>query len=211
LVGIALQFDAMALSIESLSPSARRHFVRMRKQLEEHISEARQAIYTLRSSSNERRELVAALAEIGKRSTSERSVILSLNVSGEPRRFSPRVKAELLRIAQEAINNAVRHANAAHLIVNVRYGDTSIAVEIVDDGRGFDVNAATDASTHYGLTSMRERAEDVGGVLEITSGPGRGTHVRAVVPLIRSRDGVHAHVQRPAARSLNGNHMTGVQ
>jgi len=80
----------------------------------------------------------------------------------------------VLRIVHEALHNALRHARAAHVVV--RFG--SDAVEVIDDGVGFDPARTELRSRHLGLTSMEERAREVGGRLEIRSAPHRGTTVR---------------------------------
>jgi signal transduction histidine kinase len=84
---------------------------------------------------------------------------------------------ELLRIAQEAIHNSLRHARARHLGVSLRQEDGRLRLTVTDDGVGFDPAAAAVRSTHLGLTSMEERAQRVGATLEIRSTPGIGTTV----------------------------------
>jgi signal transduction histidine kinase len=97
---------------------------------------------------------------------------LDAAVEGEPVR-----DRELLRIAQEAIHNSLRHARARHLTVSLRRDDGHVRLTVEDDGVGFDPAAAAVRSTHLGLTSMEERAERVGARLEIRSRPGEGTTV----------------------------------
>jgi len=91
----------------------------------------------------------------------------------------------VIRIGQEAITNAVRHADARRICLNIRFEVGAIALRVVDDGCGFDVERAqSDAADHYGLISMRERAEDIGSKLEISSERGRGTTVQLRAPLL---------------------------
>ncbi len=84
------------------------------------------------------------------------------------------------RIVQEALANVLRHAQAEHVHVRLEFSAESIEITIEDDGIGF---ALAEASETYGLRNMRERAEDLSGWLEMKGGPGRGTHVAAVLPL----------------------------
>ena len=84
----------------------------------------------------------------------------------------------LLRIAHEALHNAVRHAKADHVSVRLAAHDGAPVVEVSDDGIGFDPDAPDIRSRHLGLTSMEERARRLGGRLEIESAPGAGTMVR---------------------------------
>ncbi len=85
--------------------------------------------------------------------------------------------ADVLRIAQEALHNAVRHSQARHVTVRLRHGDRALRLEIVDDGVGFDPADPELRSHHLGLTSMEERARELGGSLELRSVPGSGTTV----------------------------------
>jgi signal transduction histidine kinase len=86
-----------------------------------------------------------------------------------------------LRIAHEALHNAVRHANAEHVQVRVRGDNGTLTIEVADDGVGFAPERAEVRSRHLGLTSMEERAQELGGRLEIRSAPGKGTTVRLEV------------------------------
>jgi signal transduction histidine kinase len=91
------------------------------------------------------------------------------------------VEAGVLRIALEALHNAVRHAGARQVTVRLSDGATGLAVEVADDGVGFDPHRTQTRSRHLGLTSMEERARELGGRLEIHSAPGSGTTVRLEV------------------------------
>ena len=85
---------------------------------------------------------------------------------------------EILRIAQEALQNVLKHAQAQHVVVTARAGDEAVLLEVEDDGIGFDPDAPETRSRRLGLTSMEERAQRLGGTLEISSVPGAGTTVR---------------------------------
>ena len=98
-----------------------------------------------------------------------------VRLSGRP---APDVETALYRIVQEALNNAVRHAEAAEVHVFVRAEPGALRVEVDDDGRGFDPDAPTNG---FGLAGMRERVALLGGELAVESSPA-GTHVAAVLP-----------------------------
>jgi signal transduction histidine kinase len=185
LVGIALQCDAIAADVDDASSTgARGQLVRMRKQVEEYIREARQSIWDLRSAKLERRDLAAALREIGERATLGTSIQFEFAVTGVPDHCSTKVEEQLLRIGQEAVLNAIRHAQASRVRMELRYENGSVVLHVSDDGRGFDPERAIDtAGGHYGLTTMKERAAALGAMLRIDSGRGRGTAVETVVPL----------------------------
>jgi signal transduction histidine kinase len=97
-------------------------------------------------------------------------------------RLDPVLERELLRVAQEALSNALRHARARSVRVLLELRPLAVRMVISDDGVGFDPGDRHVRATHLGLTSMRERARDLGGSLEIESSPGAGTEVRLEVP-----------------------------
>ena len=93
---------------------------------------------------------------------------------------------QLLRIAQEAANNAVRHGHARHIRIALAYGHDQVVLTVADDGCGFEVDdrdPAPAVGEHLGLLTMRERAARIRGRLEILSSPGRGTTIEATVPM----------------------------
>ena len=93
------------------------------------------------------------------------------------------VASVLYRVAQEALRNAARHADARNVELRVRHDATSASLEVTDDGRGFDVQRAEERRPGMGLFSMRERVSLVNGTLTVASTPGRGTRVVATIPL----------------------------
>jgi signal transduction histidine kinase len=101
---------------------------------------------------------------------------------GGPSSRDSAAESEVFRIAQEALQNALRHAGAEHLRVRLEGDDGSLVLEVADDGAGFDVAATAVRSRRLGLTSMEERAASIGGSLAIESRPGAGTTVRLEVP-----------------------------
>jgi signal transduction histidine kinase len=99
------------------------------------------------------------------------------SIFGAYRPLPPGTEQEILRVAQEAIHNVKKHAGARKLSVQLEYGPQQIALNVHDDGQGFQVDEASTPG-HYGLTGMRERAAMIGGTLEVISEPGAGTTVR---------------------------------
>jgi signal transduction histidine kinase len=91
-----------------------------------------------------------------------------------------RVREVLVRIVREAVTNAVRHSGASHIRIEAT-GRSGLTLRIEDDGVGFDAEAATRAGS-FGLTSMRDRAESLGGTLEVLSRGGQGASVLVRLP-----------------------------
>ena len=106
---------------------------------------------------------------------------IGLDVAGSST-LDPTDEIEVFRIAQEALQNALRHAGAEHLHVRLEADDGRLVLEVADDGAGFDVAATAVRSRRLGLTSMEERAASIGGSLAVESRPGAGTTVRLEVP-----------------------------
>lgn len=107
------------------------------------------------------------------------SPTLELDLSSPPTRAAPAVELACFRIAQEALTNVLRHADARNVRVELRADANRLCLRVEDDGHGFDPLAAYG----LGLVTMRERAQQLGGRLDIDSHPGRGTRLRAELPL----------------------------
>jgi signal transduction histidine kinase len=146
------------------------------------LKEARQAITGLRTVKGTHEELHTALAEAARQITKAKDIQLKLKLDRGPSNLPANVEGHLLRIAQEAIANSAKHADAKTIEVGLRFTNKSICLTVQDDGIGL-ANAAGFPSTgHYGLTGMRERASQIGAELELLTGPAKGTTVRVLVP-----------------------------
>lgn len=181
LAGIAMQLEVTSNDV-TLSSWTRIAMTKMRRQLEDHMREARESIWDLRSTTLAERDVVSDVRAMGQRLTRGR-VAFALDVSGTPRRCGPSVEHQMIRIAREALLNAVRHANASRITIALGFSDRALRLSIADDGCGFDPDAATALRGHYGLVGMRERASEVGGHCTTTSSPGVGTTIVAEFPL----------------------------
>ena len=183
MVGVALQFNMLSDLAGPSSPTLVNRLVQLRKQVEDYISETREAIFDLRVPSSNK-DIVEVLRETGTRITDGTDVQFNVSVSGTVRPAGVSVDRQLVYVAREAIANAVRHARAHRVQVRVDYRSDSLMVRVSDDGQGFDVDRATRQSNgHYGLITMRERAQQVGGRVRIRSTVGMGTDVEVTVPL----------------------------
>ena len=94
------------------------------------------------------------------------------------------MEQHLLRIAQEAVTNTVKHAHASEVRIHLEMDNGKLRLRVADDGEGFEQNEAfSEVGGHFGLLGMRERAERLGGELQLHSEPGQGTEVEVTVPL----------------------------
>jgi signal transduction histidine kinase len=143
------------------------------------LKEMRLLVYELRPPVLEQEGLVGALQGRLDAVESRAGLTARLLVEGEADLPVP-VEEAFYRIALEALNNALKHAAATAVTVRIRAGDEHAAVEIVDNGRGFDPHAVRD-SGGMGLLTMRERAERLGGTFTVLSAPGEGTQISVTV------------------------------
>jgi signal transduction histidine kinase/ligand-binding sensor domain-containing protein len=187
LFGVALRCDAIAAEVGDSAPQVRSHFLTMRRDVAQYVREARQSILGLRSPTLQDLGLASALRATGEQLSAAAPVRFAFAERGEPRACPPAAEEQILRIGQEAIANAVRHARATAVSVELRYDTDGVVLSVADDGRGIDVDIAPGAGG-LGLASMRERALAAGGLMHIVSVRGEGTRVEVRVPY------AHGHV-----------------
>jgi len=145
--------------------------------------ESRASIRDLRSLTLEARGLPGALEEFLRPLVQAAGAEFSLTVTGAPGRLGGRQEQHLLRLAQEAVANAARHAQARKIEVRLTHLPREVRLEVRDDGDGFDcANVLGTSEGHFGLQGMAERAEKIGGVFRIESAPGAGTGIVVTVP-----------------------------
>lgn len=185
LTGIALQLEA-AVQLRELKPE--RAWERVDKALDlarEGLAEVRRSVRNLRPAPLESRTLQQALSDELRRVESDTGAHTEFELDEELPRLPARVEDALYRIAQEALNNVRRHANASQvrLTLEGEDGGGSVHLRVRDDGVGFKPEEADPLRRTFGLTSMRERARLLGGDLEVRPGKNRGTVVDVRVPL----------------------------
>jgi signal transduction histidine kinase len=183
LAGIALQLDSVAMQLEEIPPGVRSRLDEACNLTRYSLAEARRTLTDLRSDELEGAELPVALPEIAKRLVGGSAVRTAMHVAGAPQRLSPVTRKTLIRIFQEAMANALKHAHAGNIEIQLTYQEAGLELAVRDDGRGFDAERAIPLAVgHYGLTGMRERAERIGGRMTLTSAPGRGTELVVFAP-----------------------------
>ena len=143
------------------------------------LTEMRALIFELRPESLETEGLIAALTQQAAALRARHEIPVHATLGKEPD-LPLETKEALYRIAQEALHNTVKHAHASRADLNLECDARGIALEVSDDGAGFDPEGSF--SGHLGLKSMRERATRLGGTLEVESAPGEGTSIRVRIP-----------------------------
>ena len=146
------------------------------------MREARQAVWNLRSLESESVDLATELRESGERLSAGKVARFNFIVEGEPRRIPLDLREHLLRIGREGISNAARHAHADQIEVRLTYRTDTIQLRISDNGRGFNLDDASALPGHFGLVTMRERAEQIRASIVISSEVRRGTCIEVTVP-----------------------------
>jgi signal transduction histidine kinase/ligand-binding sensor domain-containing protein len=155
----------------------------------EGIEETRRFVWNLRERSTDG-DLPAALQKMLERLTDTATLEHRLTVTGSAVPLPSGVETELVRIAQEAVTNALKHAEARHIDLRLCYEGGGVTLTVSDDGRGFAPEGAPGASAgHFGLTGMRERAARLGQI-DVASRPGEGTKVTVTVSAETARGDV---------------------
>ena len=182
IAGVRMQLELTEATIAHAPQTAVANLQMARSMVCHSQAEVRRSVWELRSQVLENRTLPAALSAAV--ASLENGSPIRANVSGPARPLPMRVESNLLRIAQEAVANALKHAKPCHVTVRLDYQAGGVRLSIADDGCGFCVDQAPDGqSGHFGLLGMRERADKIAGSLLITASPGKGTQVEGFRPL----------------------------
>jgi len=164
------------------------------------ITEGRDAVQGLRSSTTETNDLADAIRTLGEQLAADegagQNVTLRVEAQGAPRALHPLVRDDIFRIAGEALRNAFRHAGPKQIEVELLYDERRLRLRVRDDGRGIasEVLTAGGREGHFGLHGMRERATLIGGKLTVWSAPESGTEVELSIPA------AHAYATAAASR-----------
>jgi signal transduction histidine kinase/ligand-binding sensor domain-containing protein len=152
------------------------------------LRDTRHSVAGLRGARVTGSALGAAVSKAAGQITETENVRLRLRVGDTLPALEPETEYNLLQIASEAVTNAVKHARAATIEVQLRHAGDALKLSVHDDGAGFDLPGAAAREGHYGLIGMRERAAQVGGAFQILSRPGEGTTVSVEVAISDRRD-----------------------
>ncbi len=196
LAAITLQLETADLLAASRPERAHEAILRALALARQNLEEARRSVIDLRAASLQNRTLSEALAAlISETATNDIEVEYRSIPSTDFPMLPPRLEAGIYRVAQEALSNAYKHAEARHISLTLSIEDDELCVYVQDDGHGFHPDEVTPFSSaggsgsHFGLTGMSERVKLLGGSLCIQSEPGAGTCIAACVPLLEEGSG----------------------
>ena len=183
-VGISSQLDAVALCMPEAPSPARKYLDMARRMARHSLTEARRSVMDLRASVLEGQDLAATLESAMPMWTAGTGVDVQVEVSGPETVLPQEMEQHLLRIAQEAVTNVVKHSGASRIAIKLHSEARKLFLRIEDNGRGFESkDVFSSMGGHFGLIGMRERAERLGGEMRLASNPGEGTEVEVTVPL----------------------------
>jgi len=183
LAATSVQLALAKKNVNGASEALGHHLETAHELVRESLAEARDSIWNMRAHVLESRDMAGALREIAKQRCDGTGIETSVEVSGESRRFAPMVENNLLRIGQEAIFNATKYAHAKRITVKLEFDAKEFRLVVRDDGCGFDAAHPPTAAGSFGLTAMRERAQELKGELQVNSDHERGTEVIFTMPL----------------------------
>lgn len=181
LTGVIIQLEAAEDALIEAPGEVLDHLTRARALARASLTEARRSVQALRPGMLEGCDLPTALGRLAQEAGVDTAVRIGISVEGRARSLSPGVENNLLRIAQEAVANALQHADATTVRIELTFEEQGVRLIVRDDGRGFDPNVLpTDGA--FGIEGMRRRAERIDGSLIIASEPQAGTTVKVLVP-----------------------------
>src|SRR5436190_11872117 len=179
--GVIVQMEAAEEALMEEDPeNAVRHVRRARKLARESLGEARRSVHALRPQALDKAGFADALKAIIKNRTAGTSLRTDFHLDGEPRHLPANVEECFLRIGQEALSNALKHAHPTEFQARLAFDSNAVRLELYDNGKGFVVDRVNDGG--IGLLGMKERAEQIGATLKISSEPGVGTKITAISP-----------------------------
>jgi signal transduction histidine kinase/ligand-binding sensor domain-containing protein len=190
--GLILRFQAATNLLPERPLEAKQRFESAIDQAAQAVTEGRDAVQELRSSTVETNNLAMAISALGEQlaadGTIADSALFRMAVEGTPRNLHPILRDEVYRIAGETLRNAFRHAQARQVEVEIHYDTQQFRLRVRDDGKGIDpeILGKHPRPGHFGLHGMRERAKIVGGQLDVWSELDSGTEVELSIPASRA-------------------------
>jgi signal transduction histidine kinase len=182
--GISLQIEVVKSLVHEESQTIQQILKHISQLAESGLSEARRSVWALYPLAAEYADLAQLLYESVEQMTRNTSIAVDVNVQGSPYSLPPFIGMNLLRIGQEAVTNALKHAQADTIAIELVYDSDRISLTIYDNGRGFTPPTTLDnINGGFGLISMYERCDRIGAQLSLSSQPGQGTQILVEAPL----------------------------
>jgi signal transduction histidine kinase len=172
--GISMQLQAATYFADTQPKKAQIHLLTAQALAQDGLAEARRSVWTLYLETSEYEDLAQTIAKFIEQTASGQSAQIKLAIDGIPYRLHPDVGLNLLRIAQESITNALRHAHAQTIQIYLSYGPETLKLTIHDDGCGFEPQSP---SRGFGLLGMQQRAARIGATWHLVSQSGLGTTI----------------------------------
>lgn len=194
---IVMNLEAAEGTLLSEPDTAHRYLDQARSIARESLAEARRLMWALRPDTPERSSLPDTLARLAESWSEKSGVVAGATVTGTPYSLTPEIEVTLLRVAQEALNNCRKHAQASQVTLTLSYMKNIVTLNVQDDGVGFDpdrlrtTEPGAQSTGGFGLLGMRERVEQLRGTLLLESAPGEGSTLMVAIPV-------------PAERQANG-------
>ncbi len=190
LSGLTVQLETVKAYWEVKPETARQFLAQALAATRSGLDETRRAVKALRASSLEDLGMLEALRKLSESAAERGKLSLDIALPERPPLLSPDVEQCIYRVAQEALENVVHHAVAKKLAVKLSLNTAGTRLTVADDGHGMDVEQAEKAG-HFGLSGMRERAQLVGGMLQVSSKPNQGTCVQFEIKGYSSHESDH--------------------
>jgi signal transduction histidine kinase len=208
--GLLLRFQAATNLLPERPGEAQETLAGAIDQAAQAITEGRDAVQGLRSSTVVSNDLAVAVTALGEELAGEQinrnSAVFRVEVEGSSRNLHPILRDEVYRIASEAVRNAFRHAQAQRIEVEIRYDERQLRLRVRDDGKGIDPKLLNEngRAGHYGLRGMRERAKLMTGNLAVWSELDSGTEVELSIPASRAYETFPARRRSWLAEKFSG-------
>ena len=191
-LGVLIQLQAAKQVLNGAHPEASRHVESAMSLARVGLAEARRSVHGLRPQLLRDGSIKTALDRLVRQLSDDSGIRVTFSVQGHPVPMSSDVESNLLRVTQEAITNAMKHSGGNEIHVALSLESDAVQVSIDDNGAGFDPHVST-LSRGFGLISMQERADRIGGELTIVTNPSAGTKIHLYVPLIDPQKAGAAH------------------
>jgi two-component system sensor histidine kinase DegS len=178
--------------IDADPDEARRELQNLKQIMRDSLQDVRKIIYNLRPMSLDDLGLVPTLQRYVLTFQEESGISVSFITKGSQPELKSVIALTVFRIIQEALNNVAKHARASNVIMQLEFLEDSLKLYVYDDGVGFDTSRLNekneDITSGFGLVSMRERVELLGGDMRLSSEPGKGTRLNIIIPFTEEEE-----------------------